>query len=1046
MNPANEMLRLSIAGNFRVGWYGGTGAYPVDVDLVVAQRSLAGALTTIYTNTVSKPHNTTNFEFLDVTARTAAWANPGDSLLISLRAKEEAQGYWVTLDDLLSITVEPITPLIKSHPQSRTVTEGSSVQLEVVAQGVEPLRYQWQKGGVDMPGFTDSVLTLFGVYTNSEGVYRVVVSNSFGTTISDGASLTVNPQNAPPLLAGPITNQANGHLYYLLATRSWVEAESAAVLLGGHLATVRSEAENNWIYATFGNYGGARRDLLVGLWDSYPLANSTNLLGRRGEFSWVSGEPITYTRWWTNEPNNYGNAGEFYGMIWGFGLDPSGYWNDTPDGVDEFNCGLAEVTLEPTFRLTVPTNRNTIATSSVSFSAVVTGLPPLAYKWYKDGKLLPDKTNRICTLVGAQASDAGSYTLLVSNAFGSVTGLVATLEVLPLTPPSVLAGPFTNQANDHLYYLLNSSAWVEAEAAAVSLGGHLATVRNQTEQDWIYNMFATYGGRPRHLHIGLHDPDPRHNSTIENERKLEFVWVSGEPVTYVNWHPTEPNNAWDSEFHVNMLNPAVQNYATGFPGLWNDQWDHHGHVASGVVEIIVSPSIAKQPTGQWTLPGSNVVFSVDATGSKPLAYQWLLNGTNLPGATSAVLSLEKVTSREAGSYVAVVSNSAGTVTSVPAVLDVRYLLAYGDGALLLESNYTFVGSVELRLWSTFPNGSVFYTLDGSKPSFNSRYYAGPIQVNRAVTFRAVAYSADFSEHEEAPPIGIEIVPTYSLTALTPGGGTVSVDPPTAHYPSNSAVKLTAIPSPGWKFLEWRGDASGNNPSLALTMNRNITVQALFGTSLATTVAGNGIVQVYPTIGLYPYGTLVRLTGIPQAGSYFAVWGNNASGSSNPLYLAVTNAGQTVSSLFAALGANQYSLSVIPNGFGRVKATPQANAYAAGASVSLYAVCDPGQEFLGWDGDLTGTENPLNVSMDTSKTITAVFTRKPSLAVVPPLGGLFETGFRFTLTGEFGGRYSIIGSSNHLDWLPLGTVTNTYGTILFTDPTATNLPTRFYRAF
>jgi len=203
--------------------------------------------------------------------------------------------------------------------------------------------------------------------------------------------------------------------------------------------------------------------------------------------------------------------------------------------------------------------------------------------------------------------------------------------------------------------------------------------------------------------------------------------------------------------------------------------------------------------------------------------------------------------------------------------------------------------------------------------------------------------------------------------------------------------------------------------------------------------------VYPALPLYPYGTVARLTAIPQAGSYFAVWGNAASGNTNPLYFTVTSAAPTVSSLFAALGANQHALTVIPDGFGKVTIDPRANSYANGESVSLHAIPDPGQQFRTWSGDASGTQNPLPVSMNASKTITATFTRKPLLSVAAPLGGLFEDGFRLTLMGEFGGEYSILSSTNLWDWLPSGTVTNSYGTAQFTDPAAANLRARFYRA-
>jgi uncharacterized repeat protein (TIGR03803 family) len=470
----------------------------------------------------------------------------------------------LSVSEVQQLYAPEATPQIITQPQSRTAAAGSSLQFSVTAGSPSPMSYQWRKDGVTILGFTDSILTRVGVFTNDVGAYSVVVSNAAGTTTSADATLTVRAQTIPPILAGPITNQANGHLYFFLGTGSWVEAEAAALSIGGHLATVRSQAENDWIYATFGNFQGTSSSVLIGLYDTDPLDNSTNRVVRQGEFAWISGEPVTYANWWTNEPDNAGDLGEFYGMIWGgFGSADCGYWNDISDDQGILN-GLAEITLSPSLVMTQPTNRTSVPTSSVSFAAQVSGLAPLAYLWLKDGQLLPNATNQVCTIVGVEASDAGAYGLVVSNAFGSVTGQVATLTVLPFSRPAVLTGAVTNPANDHLYYLLDESFWVEAEAAAVALGGHLATIRSQAEQDWVYSTFGTYGGVARNLWIGLYDADPVHYSAImiRGERMPEFVWISGEPVSYANWHPIEPNNGGEEsnlgEFHVHMLNPAAE--------------------------------------------------------------------------------------------------------------------------------------------------------------------------------------------------------------------------------------------------------------------------------------------------------------------------------------------------------------------------------------------------------------------------------------------------------------------------------------------------------
>jgi hypothetical protein len=90
------------------------------------------------------------------------------------------------------------------------------------------------------------------------------------------------------------------------------------------------------------------------------------------------------------------------------------------------------------------------------------------------------------------------------------------------------------------------------------------------------------------------------------------------------------------------------------------------------------PAIIAQPSSQTVSAGASVTFTVGATGSDPLGYQWRLNGTHLAGATNTSLSLTNVQAANAGAYDVVVSNTAGLATSAPATLavslpDVRFL-------------------------------------------------------------------------------------------------------------------------------------------------------------------------------------------------------------------------------------------------------------------------------------------------------------------------------------------------------------------------------------
>ena len=153
----------------------------------------------------------------------------------------------------------------------------------------------------------------------------------------------------------------------------------------------------------------------------------------------------------------------------------------------------------------------------------------------------------------------------------------------------------------------------------------------------------------------------------------------------------------------------------------------------------------------------------------------------------------------------------------------------------------------------------------------------------------------------------------------------------------------------------------------------------------------------------------------------------------------------MSAAFAALNAGQYALTVLADGFGTVTNTPRGSRFNSGASVTLTALPDAGQQFLSWSGDASGTNNPLTMAMTASKVITAQFTRRPMLALQPCSEPSPGDGFQFLLLGESGARYQVEKNDDWQGWLPLATVTNIFGTTQFNDVSATNQARRAYRA-
>jgi hypothetical protein len=160
---------------------------------------------------------------------------------------------------------------------------------------------------------------------------------------------------------------------------------------------------------------------------------------------------------------------------------------------------------------------------------------------------------------------------------------------------------------------------------------------------------------------------------------------------------------------------------------------------------------------------------------------------------------------------------------------------------------------------------------------------------------------------------------------------------------------------------------------------------------------------------------------------------------------MTSASPVVTALFGSLAVGKYALTVIPQGAGCVVANPNTNCYSSGTVVTLTAVPSPGESFIGWSGDASGSQNPLSVTMNQSKVITASFTQHPLLNTAPPLNGLVEQGFRFSLIGQLGASFQIDGSSDLVNWTPLGWITNNFGTSQFLDTAAVTNASYFYRA-
>jgi regulation of enolase protein 1 (concanavalin A-like superfamily) len=103
------------------------------------------------------------------------------------------------------------------------------------------------------------------------------------------------------------------------------------------------------------------------------------------------------------------------------------------------------------------------------------------------------------------------------------------------------------------------------------------------------------------------------------------------------------------------------------------------------VSVAVPPVITSQPLPQIVNQGAAAAFSVTATSSVPVGYQWQLSGTNLAQATASSYSLTNALPSQGGFYAVVVSNFTASVLSSNALLTVRPILAVSPNGLLTWS-------------------------------------------------------------------------------------------------------------------------------------------------------------------------------------------------------------------------------------------------------------------------------------------------------------------------------------------------------------------------
>jgi uncharacterized repeat protein (TIGR01451 family) len=598
-----------------------------------------------------------------------------------------ALNQWAYYDNF-SVEAQLRPPAIAVQPQSQLVTLNGSGNLSVGAVGARPLSFQWFFNGSALGGQTNATLTLSNFQAANEGGYQVIVTNAYGSVTSAVAVLTVNRDyaDAPdPTYPTYLTN--NGARHVIVAgwfLGSTVDGETngqpnvsatgddldvlrvaccvtndddgvvlTSRLVPGQSATLQVTASTNgylnaWMdFNQNGSWGDSGEQVFV----NQPLVAGVNnlsfnvpdLVGTRStapqDFSLELG-----TRWNASLPASGGgsvvgtNAYARFRFSSATGLPSTG---EAPDGeVEDYQFAINSAA---DLAVSVTSTPEPVAVgSNVTYGIYVTNKGPSQASGVLITNVLPAGVSFVsATATRGSVTQNGvmelwSVGMLLAGAQATMTVVVAP------SAAGTISDAASVTANEPDSNLANNSAGVST------------TVLNR----------PVISGQPANL-------------TVTNGNNASFtVTATGSGTLLYQWRFGGTNLVGThSTASLTITNAQAANAGTYDVVVQDDV----GYVVSApaTLTVLVPPGILGQPQSQTGNIGGFVTFSVTASGSAPLGYQWRFGPTNLNGQTSSTLTLSNLQTNNAGNYSVVVSNAAGTTNSAPAVLTVK-AMDFGD--------------------------------------------------------------------------------------------------------------------------------------------------------------------------------------------------------------------------------------------------------------------------------------------------------------------------------------------------------------------------------
>ncbi len=325
---------------------------------------------------------------------------------------------------------------------------------------------------------------------------------------------------------------------------------------------------------------------------------------------------------------------------------------------------------------------------TATFTVGATGSTPLSYQWQKNGVDILGATLSGYTTPATVTGDSGAtFRCRVINSAGDVTSNSAILHVG--TPPGILTHPGNQSATGGGTATFNVTAtgsspllyqWQEngtdisgATSSSFTTPPVTAGDSGSTFRCRVTNQYGNVTSTSGILSVVAAPSISTHptNQTVAvgNTATFNVVATGTSPLSY-QWQKN--NSDISGATSASYITPATTLGDSGSTYRCTIT-NAYGNVTSNsaVLNVVVPPSINMHPSNQTVAVGSSALFSVSASGSSPLSYQWQKNEVPIGGTTNSSYTTPATTAGDSGaSYRCLVSNGGGNVFSNTAILHV----------------------------------------------------------------------------------------------------------------------------------------------------------------------------------------------------------------------------------------------------------------------------------------------------------------------------------------------------------------------------------------